>query len=259
MKQIALLLSTCVILHAQSFAQMKKKDMKLDSTFQSKADRMEVKMGMQMTGKLWNYKFGPYHLTENKMYGNKEKETSNFFGTNSTVTSKHKFRFELSDDQQNSAKVEGSIQNDITSLHAIPISQHLSIGESGIAGSKRNFFATITPNGDTVAWKLVLVEQTNSPWIAVLTNGVRTIEITRLFEFEDGKVPFAGISAGCELKENNQIIGAVQYFGNRYNNNVVWLLSSMDAKEKCLIAAALTALMASAHNGQEALENSMNN
>jgi hypothetical protein len=58
--------------------------------------------------------------------------------------------------------------------------------------------------------------------------------------------------------ENNEIIGAVQYFGNRYNNNLVWLLKSMDPKQKCFTAAVLTALMVSAHNGQEAMENALN-
>lgn len=242
----------------QALAQFKKKDMKLDSAFLANADKMDVKTGWQVSGKLWNYKFGEYHLTENKMQNGKQTETSNFWGTKSTINSKSKFHFELSDDQQNSAKVEGSIQNNLTALHALLISKNVYIGEDGLAKSKRNFLATLTPKDDTVSWKMVLIERSDSPWVGVFTNGVRSIDIIRLYEYEDGKSPDMGISAGCQLVENNEIIGAVQYFGNRYNNNVVWLLKSMDPKQKCFIAAALTALMASAHNGQEATENALN-
>ncbi len=35
-------------------AQVKKKDIVLDSGFLSKAERMEVKLGFQTSGKLWN-------------------------------------------------------------------------------------------------------------------------------------------------------------------------------------------------------------
>jgi len=232
--------------------------MKLDSAFQTKADRLEVKMGWQVSGKLWNYKFGEYHLTANKIYGNKQNETTNFWGTKSTIISKHRFYFELSDDQQHANKVEGSIQNDLTALNGLPLSNHLYIGEIGIAKSKRNFLATVTSGDDTTGWKLAVIERSDSPWVGVLTNGTRNIDIIRLLEFEDGSKPEMGMSAGCELRENNEIIGAVQYYGNRYNNNVVWLLKSMDPKEKCFIATVLTALMASAHNGQEAMENALN-
>jgi hypothetical protein len=259
MKKILLLVSTIMLIHIQTTnAQFKKKDMKLDSAFQSRADRMEVKMGWEISGKLWNYKFGAYHLTANKLYANKENETTNFWGTKSTITSKHKFYFELSDDQLHANKVEGSIQNNLTILNGLRLSNNLYIGESGLKNGKRNFLATITGSGDTTGWKLVVMERSDSPWVGVLTNGTRTIDIIRLFEFEDGSKPQMGMSSGCELKENNEIIGAVQYYGNRYNNNVVWLLTSMDPKEKCFIATALTALMAGAHNGQEAMENAMN-
>jgi hypothetical protein len=259
MKQFLLAFAALTLMNTQTVtAQFKKKDMKLDSAFHAKADRMEVKMGWQVTGKLWGYKFGEYHLTENKLQGGNQTETSNFWGTKSTVSSKSKFHFQLSDDQQHSVKVDGSIQNKLTTLHELQISQHLYIGESGLANSKRNFLATLVSGDDTASWKMVLIERTDSPWVALLTNGIRTIDIIRIFEFEDGKAPEMGMSAGCVLRENNEIIGAVQYYGNRYNNNVIWLLKLMEPKEKCFIAAALTALMASAHNGQEAMENAMN-
>ena len=130
-----ILLSISLIITVSSVAQFKKKDMKLDSAFQTKADRLEVKMGWQVSGKLWNYKFGEYHLTANKIYGNKQNETTNFWGTKSTIISKHRFYFELSDDQQHANKVEGSIQNDLTALNGLPLSNHLYIGEIGIAKS----------------------------------------------------------------------------------------------------------------------------
>jgi hypothetical protein len=232
--------------------------MKLDTAFQVKADKMDVKMGWQVSGKLWNYKFGEYHLTENKLQNGNQTETSNFWGTKSTISSKSKFHFELSDGQQNSAKVDGSIHNNLTALHELPIGKNLYIGETGLAKSKRNFLATLTTKDDTTSWKIVLIERTDSPWVGIITNGMRTIDIIRLYEYEDGKTPDMGISAGCQLVENNEIIGAVQYFGNRYNNNIVWLLKSMDPKQKCFTAAVLTALMVSAHNGQEAMENALN-
>jgi hypothetical protein len=216
-----------------------------------------VKMGFQVTGKLWNYHFGEYHLSENKLSTKGTKESSNFFGTKTDISSRAKFHFEMSDEHKNSAKVQGSIQNDVTSLHEIQLAQHLYFGESGLANTKRNFFASLNLNDDTTAWKIVLVERSDSSWIGFMTDGTRTIDLIRISEFEDGKAPSMGISAGCELKEKGETIGAVQYFGNRYNNNVIWILNSLDQKQKCLVAGAMTAIMASAHNGQESMENAL--
>ncbi len=239
-------------------AQVKKKDIVLDSGFLSKAERMEVKLGFQTSGKLWNYKFGDYHLTANKLIEKPTKESSNFLGTKSELSSKSKFRFELSDDQQHSANVEGAIQNDIRSQHELRISEHVYFGEEKLANTRRNFLATLTTNDDTTTWRIIAIEQGDSSWIGLFTDGIRKIDIIRIYKYADGKSGAFGISSGCELKENGETIGAVQYFGNRYNNNVVWLLKSMDAREKCRIAGALTALMAGAHNGQEAMESALN-
>jgi len=239
-------------------AQVKKKDIVLDSSFLSKADRMEVKLGFQVSGKLWGYRFGDYHLTENKLTSKPTKESSNFLGTKSEFSSKARFKFELSDKQEHSARVEGSIQNEITSQHTLLIGQHLYLGDDKLTGVRRNFLATLNTNDDTTAWQIIAIEKNDSTWIGLFTNGVRKVDILRIYKYEDGKSAAMGISSGCELKENGVTIGAVQYFGNRYNNNVVWLLNSMDPKEKCLVAAALTALMASAHNGQESIESALN-
>jgi hypothetical protein len=238
-------------------AQLKKKEIMLDTNFVSKADRMEVKMGWQLPKKLWNYKFGAYHLTENKVTGGATSESWNFLGTKSDISSKSKFYFRLEDGQGQSANVHGSISNKITSTHEVYISQHLGLGESGLTNSRRNFFGTINVNDDTTAWEILVIERSDSSWITQMTHGDRKMDITRINNYEDGKSPAFGISAGCQLSENGEIKGAVQYFGNRYNNNVIWILSASDPKEKMLIASALTALMASAHNGQEHLENAM--
>jgi hypothetical protein len=250
------ILSVCTCSLTTS-AQLKKKDIMLDTNFISKADRMEVKMGWQVGNKLWNYKFGPYHLTENKVSVGATVESWNFLGTKSDFSSKSKFYFRLADAQNQSATVHGSIKNQITSTHALYISKHLGLGESALANSRRNFFGTISLDDDSVAWDILVIERSDSSWIGQMTYGSRKIDITRIMNYEDGKSPAFGISAGCQLSENGEIKGAVQYFGNRYNNNVIWILAATDAKEKMLLASALTALMASAHNGQEHLENTL--
>ena len=257
MKRNSLLLMSTLLLPLFIVAQVKKKDIALDSGFLAKAERLEVKLGFNSSNKLWNYRFGDYHLTANKLIAKPTKESSNFLGTKSELSSRARFKFELSDNQQHSANVEGSIQNDIASQHELRISEHVYFGQEKLANTRRNFLATLTTNDDTTTWRIIAIEQSDSSWIGLFTDGARKIDIIRIYKYTDGKSASFGISSGCELKENGATIGAVQYFGNRYNNNVVWLLSSMDAKEKCRIAGALTALMAGAHNGQEAIESAL--
>jgi len=256
-KNILVVLST-LLLPGFIVAQIKKKDIVLDSNFLSNAERMEVKMGFKVGNKLWQYRFGDYHLTANELNSKPTKQSSNFLGTKSEFSSKARFKFELSDKQEHSTRVEGSIQNEITSQHTLLIGQHLYLGDDKLTGVRRNFLATLNTNDDTTTWQIIAIEKSDSTWVGLFTNGVRKINIIRIYQYGDGKSAAFGISSGCELKENGVTIGAVQYFGNRYNNNVVWLLNSMDPKEKCLVAAALTALMASAHNGQESIEGALN-
>ncbi len=257
MAKIFLIVLSALITSNFTIAQVKKKQIVLDSTFLSKAERMEVKLGSIITGKMWNYKFGDYHLTANKLISKPTKERTNFFGTESEISSKARFRFELSDKQQHSATVEGSIQNDLSLAHGWQVTEHINLGREAFTKSSRNFFGTLKLNDDTTTWKIIAIEKSDSSWIGLFTNEIRKIDIIRIYKYEDGKSAEFGISSGCELKENGITIGAVQYFGNRYNNNVVWLLNSMDEKGKCLIAAALTALMASEHNGQESIESAL--
>lgn len=257
MIKIFLIVLSAIITPNFTIAQVKKKQIALDSAFLSKAERMEVKLGFITTGKMWNYKFGDYHLTANKLIAKPTKERANFLGTESEISSRARFRFELSDKQQHAATVEGSIQNDLTLAHGWQITKHINLGQEAFTKSSRNFFGTIKSSDDTTTWKIIAIEKSDSSWIGLLTNEIRKIDIIRIYHYEDGKSAEFGISSGCELRENGVTIGAVQYFGNRYNNNVVWLLNSMEEKEKCLIAAALTALMASAHNGQESIESAL--
>lgn len=257
MFNFSLFLLTALIIPNFTIAQLKKKQIALDSGFLSGAERMEVKLGSIAGGKMWNYRFGNYRLTANKINAKPTREASNFFGTKSEFSSRAKFWFELSDDQQHSAKVEGSIQNDITLQHQLQISEHVFLGQEKLTNTRRNLLAVLNTNDDTTSWRIIAIERSDSSWVGLFTNGTRKIDIIRIYHYEDGKSAAFGISSGCELKENGIIIGAVQYFGNRYNNNVVWLPNSMDPKEKCLVAAALTALMAGAHIAQESLENAL--
>ena len=258
MIKYSLIIFATLVLPFFIVAQVKKKDIVLDSTFQLNAERMEVKMGFKTSNKLWQYRFGDYHLTANQLTAKPTKESSNFLGTKSEFSSKAKFKFELTDKEDHSTKVEGSIQNEISLQHGLRISEFVYINADQLMNTKRNFFATLNTNDDTATWRIIAIEKSDSTWIGLFTNGVRKIDIIRIYQYGDGKSAAFGISSGCELKENGVTIGAVQYFGNRYNNNVVWLLNSMDSKAKCLVAAALTALMASAHNGQESIESALN-
>jgi len=252
-----LVIVSILILPGFILAQVKKKEIVLDSSFLSKAQRMEVKMGFKTSNKLWQYRFGDYHLTANQLTAKPTKESSNFLGTKSEFSSKAKFKFEMSDKQEHSTKVEGSIQNEIALQHGLRVNEFVYLGADQLTNTKRNFLAILNTNDDTTTWRIIAIEKSDSTWIGLLTNGARKIDIIRIYQYGDGKSAAFGISSGCELKENGLTIGAVQYFGNRYNNNVVWLLNSMDPKEKCLMAAALTALMASAHNGQESMETAL--
>src|SRR5687767_9163922 len=161
MIKIPLILLCALATSNFTIAQVKKKQIVLDSGFLSKAERMEVKLGFQVSGKLWNYRFGDYRLTDNKLTAKPTKESSNFLGTKSEFSSRVKFRFELSDDQQHSAKVEGSIQNDITLQHQLQISEHVYLGEEKLTNTRRNLLAVLSTNDDTTIWRIIAIERSD--------------------------------------------------------------------------------------------------
>ena len=80
--QIKTLLVVLLLLFTRnSFAQ--KKGIIISKSLATNSEPMKVKPGTQKIGKIWNFKFGDYAVTESKMGWTKTSSKSNLFNTKS--------------------------------------------------------------------------------------------------------------------------------------------------------------------------------
>jgi hypothetical protein len=87
-------------------------------------------------------------------------------------------------------------------------------------------------------------DSTAGKYQAVLTNGKRRIVISPASSKTHGRLGVLGSAAGYEFIENGQSLCALQYFGGKFGNTtLVWMLRSLDARTKLMLAAAMTAVL----------------
>jgi hypothetical protein len=125
----------------------------------------------------------------------------------------------------------------------------LSISSDEVMLDSANGTALITINGDTTDTWTLLMGVTIGPrreanHQAVLTNGERTIVLSPASSNTHGRSDVPGTAAGFEFIENGQSLCALQYFGGTFGNtSIVWMLRSLDARTKLMLAAAMTAVL----------------
>lgn len=233
-------------------AEAQKNGIIINENLAANAEPLKVKMGTQWMGKIWNIKFGDYAIVESKMGWTKTSSKSNLFNTKSESKTTQKFAFTLSNKTGDSVKVNAANNIEVKVLQESELFSGFYIGEDNLLLDSRNFTALININNDTTeTWTLymnVMVGSTvEDGGTAFLSNGNRKILlISTVSNKGKGFVSSMLPALGYEFVENDQAIGALQYFGGGAlgtNKNVVWIRNNLDTKMKLILAAAMTSVV----------------
>ncbi len=241
---LCFLLIICTITQAQ-------KDIVISDSLAANAAKLNVKMGAQWFGKIWKFRFGEYVVVSSKLGWASTTTKGNFFNTKTESKSTEKFSFVLTNQTNDSAKVNAANNISTQALHEIEILPHFSWGSNEILQERRNFSAFITVNQDTSdTWALLMNMTTgsNTPgtYDVQLTNGERKIVVIPTTSNKNGGDARTLPALGYEFMENGQSLAALQYYGGGalgLNKNIVWIHNSPDNKIKLILAAASTAIL----------------
>jgi hypothetical protein len=241
-------LASCIVLWP-AFV-LAEKTIVIDETLSANADRMNVKMGLQV-GEVWKFRFGDYAVVSPKLTVTTGTSKTNFLGTRTETKSKRKFLYLLKGPTPDTARVNAAQNIDVKTSQSIEILPHISLGSDEVLQATDNFVASITINEDGAdTWTLIMnvVRRTGGEGEkpkSFLTNGVRKILLIPVTSNKDGDV--RGTPAlGYELSENGQALGAVQYYGGGlfgWTKNIIYIDRNLEPKMKLLLAAAMTAVL----------------
>ena len=242
-----LMLSILVLLSASASAQ---KNIIISEKLSANSDMLNVKMGSQKFGKIWNFRFGEYAVVKSKLGWTLTKSKGNFWGTKSESITSEKFSFVLCNKTGDSAIVNAANKIEVKSLNEIQIFPNFSWGTNELVKGESIFSAQIIVNRDTTDNWAVFIKrtegsQTDSDFLAFLTNGQRDIKIypaSSNKEAENRMFP----ARGYEFIEKGQSLSALQYLGSGalgYNKSIIWLDKIMDDRIKLILAAAMTAVL----------------
>ena len=240
-------LFVCILLPAGSIAQ---KNLIIDNNLEANADRLKVKMGTQVFGKIWKFRFGEYAVGASKMGWTRTSSKSNLLDTKTDSKSSQKFSFELGNGSA-MAKVNAASKINIQSLNELQLLPHIFLGKDEVIHRTDNFIALITINEDTTdTWSLLINStrdvESGDKFEGLLTNGTRNIDIIPASSDKQGENNRSMPALGYQLHENNTYLAAVQYYGGGllgFNKNIVWIKKDLDPEFKLLLAAAITAIM----------------
>lgn len=239
------------------------KNILISENLANNSEMLNVKMGSQKFGKIWNFRFGDYAVVSSKMGWTTKRSKTNFFGTKSESKTSKKFSFILCNKSSDSAVVNATNKIEIQTLNEIQLLPNFSWGTNELVKGGSIFTAYITINRDTTDIRAVFINktdgaQTRSNFLAFLTNGQRDIKIyptSSNQENENRMFP----ARGYEFVENEQSLSALQYLGSGalgFNKNIIWLKNSVDDRMKLILASAMTAvLQISISNIDRALNN----
>lgn len=248
------LLKLCVFAFLLAFPGIvvaQQKTIVIDEILEANSEPLKVKLGTQWMGKIWKIKFGDFTVTDSKMGWTKTSYKSNLFNTKSESKTTQKFSFTLSNKTGNTANVNAANDIETKVLQETELFKNFYIGGNEILLDSRNFTALININNDTATiWTLYTnvtqgsdVEEGGS---AFLTDGKRKILIISTSSNRNGNDSRMFPALGYEFIENEEALGALQYFGGGAlgtNKNVVWLLNSLNADMQLILASAITALI----------------
>ena len=199
-------------------------------------------------GRIAKWRIGDYAVVSSKMRPTTTRTKGNVL-TQSESRSTEEFSFVLTNGTPDSARVDVAHNTTVQSLHQMELGHGWSIGSDEVVLDSENATASITINGDTSdTWALLMGvtigHRADGDYHAVLTNGERKIAISPASSNTQGRSGVLGTAAGYEFIENGQSLCALQYFGGRFGNTTIaWMLKSLDARTKLVLAAAMTAVL----------------
>ena len=221
----------------------------ISDSLAANADTLIVKRGAQGMGRIAKWRIGDYEVVSSKMGPTTTRTKGNPLGTE-RESSSGKFSFVLTNKTTDSAKVTAAHNVTVQSLHDVPLVHGWAIGlHDEVVLDSENGTASITLNGDTTdTWALVvgvrMRDSTAGKYQAILTNGERKIVLSPASSRTRGGFAGLGSAAGYEFIENGTSLCALQYFGGTWGNTtLVWMLRSLDARTKLMLAAAMTAVL----------------
>jgi len=212
------------------------------------ADTLNVRKGAQWMGRIAKWRIGDYAVVSSKMGPTTTRTKGNRRNSETESNSTGAFSFVLTNGTTDSAKVNVAYNVTVQSLHRTEL-HGWSISSDEVVLDSENSTALITINGDTTdTWALLMGvrigDSTEGKSQAVLTNGERRIVLSPTSSNTHGRHAVLGSAAGYEFLEDGQSLCALQYFGGTFGNtSLVWMLRSLDAKTKLMLAAAMTAVL----------------
>jgi hypothetical protein len=222
----------------------------ISDSLAANADTLIVKHGAQWVGRIAKWRIGDYEVVSSKMGPTTTRTKGNLLRTEAASSSTGKFSFVLTNRTTDSARVNAAHNITVQSLHDMGLGHGWAIGSHDeVVLDSENGTASITLNGDTTdTWALLvgvtMGDSTAGKYQAVLTNGERRIVISPASSKTHGRFGLLGSAAGYEFIENGQSLCALQYFGGTFGNTtLVWMLRSLDARTKLMLAAAMTAVL----------------
>ena len=234
----------------------------ISDSLAANADKLNVKMGNQWFGQIAKWRIGDYAVVSSKLRQTHINTKSNLWKTKTDSTSSTRFSFVMSADPTDSVTVTAEHLFRNKSEHEFHLNKTLALGNEGLIGESDMFTALITMNADTTEkWTLVkgstIDANGDSAFEAHLNSGEREILIAPVIATRHGGKPhhssfFSRLiseaippALGYEFSENGRSVCAVQTFGGslKRTGRVVWMRRDLEARDKLVLAAAITAIL----------------
>lgn len=158
------------------------KNIIISDNLSANSDMLNVKMGSQKFGRIWNFRFGEYAVGKSKLGWTNTKSRGNFWGTKSESVTSEKFSFVLCNANGDSAIVNAANKIEAKTLNEIDLLPNFTWGTNELLKGESLFSAQIIVNRDTTENWVVFIKktegtQTGSRFLAFITNGTRDIKI----------------------------------------------------------------------------------
>lgn len=231
----------------------------ISDSLRSRADELPVKF-KAISVSVVKLKFGEYSVGQTKMGWEKSTEKSKIFSRGVESSSSQMFSFELLGPMTDVAQVNAVTKVETKTLREwVYFSytrnnfQFESSEDEELLLQANSFTALLTINKDTTdIWTLIMTSfmgsKVNDQYkrVAILTNGIRKIDIVPVTSNENGEDKRMMPACGYEFRENEKALAALQFYGGGMfgdNKNIIWLPREEDPKMKLLLASALTTVL----------------
>jgi hypothetical protein len=249
MKRLLLIYFVLFVINASA-----QKIMKLDTALKANSEMLVVKTkAAVVVGNILKYKFGPYEVVSTRAGWISSKNRKNFFDRVEKAKSKQQSSFVMLINDKDSITGSLSINTQADYLwerYLMVEKSSLSIKtEPELKSSTKNVIASISLPGDTTEWNIIYVSKLNPDSSSrvnkygVITDGITSIEIGEVHQWENAKERVWQLTKGFEFYLNEEAIAAVQTPMDTFQKKYVWMKNGLDNKFRNLVAATAVILM----------------